>query len=131
MSKPARPTDPRSTRAVYAGLAVVVGLSLLGVLAALLLGRVGAGVAPSDNDFLLFNSALAVFMMAGGSVTARLAPYDPKNHSISLGVVLTVLGLVASIGFSLAHYGPDWFGWMLVLSGLPFAWLGGKLKRKR
>jgi hypothetical protein len=121
----------RSTRAVYTGLAVTLGLILVGALAARFLGLIGTGVVPNENNLLLFNSSIALIMMIGGYVTAKLAPHDSKGHTISLGTILTVLGLVASIAFSLAHYGPNWFGWLLVLSGLPFAWLGGKFKRER
>jgi peptidoglycan/LPS O-acetylase OafA/YrhL len=125
------PASPRSTRAVYIGLAITLGLTLLGAVAALALGLIGNGITPTETNFLLFNSSIALFAMAGGFVTAKLAPHSPKDHSISLGTILTVLGLVASIAFSLADYGPKSFGWLLVLTGLPFAWLGGKLKRER
>jgi|GEM_PF-4612956 len=124
-------TNPRSSRAVYTGLIVILALTLIGAFAAKLLGLIGTGTVPPENTLLLFNSSIALIMMVGGYVTAKLAPGNAKDHTISLGVILTVLGLVASIGFSLSHYGPNWFGWLLVLSGLPFAWLGGKFKRER
>jgi hypothetical protein len=122
------PSSP-STRAVYVGLIIVLGLTLIGAIAARLLGLTGPGIVPNETNFLLFNSCIALFIMAGGYATARLATHDPKGHTLSLGTILTVLGLVASVAFSLADYGPNWFGWLLVLSGLPFAWLGGKLKK--
>jgi archaellum biogenesis protein FlaJ (TadC family) len=128
------PTSPRpstSKRAVYTGLAVVAVLTLIGYIAARITGLIVPGFVPAENELLLFVSSIALFMMVGGYVTAKLAPQDPKNHTISLGTILTVIGLVASIALSFANYGPNWFGWLLVLSGLPFAWLGGKFKRER
>jgi hypothetical protein len=122
-------TNTRSITAVVVGLVVFAVLTVLGVLLAQRAGLVAAGRTPTENDFLLFNSTLMLFMMAGGYATAKLAPFDPKLHTIYLGTILTVLGAVASFVFSRMDIGPDWFGWLLILSGLPFAWLGGKLKR--
>lgn len=119
-----------SSRAVVVGLAVFSVLTLIGGFAAKALGLVGGGTLPTETNFLLFNSCIALFMMAGGYATARLAPSNPKDHTIALGGILTVLGLIGSIAQSLTHYGPNTFGWLLVLSGLPFAWLGGKLRRE-
>lgn len=123
------PSNPRSTRAVVVGLVIVLALTIAGYFAARGLGLIVPGTIPPERDLFLFNLCFMMFMMIGGYATAKLAPFDPKNHTISLGVILTVLGLIGSIAQSLAHYGPNWFGWLLVLSGLPFAWLGGKIKR--
>lgn len=123
------PSNPRSTRAVVVGLVIIAVLTLVGFFAAKGLGLIVPGSIPTERDLFLFNLCIMMFMMIGGYATARLAPYDPKNHTISLGAILTIFGLIASIAQSLAHYGPNWFGWLLVLSGLPFAWLGGKIKR--
>jgi hypothetical protein len=123
------PSNPRSTRAVVVGLVIVLALTIAGYFAARGLGLIVPGTIPPERDLFLFNLCFMMFMMIGGYATAKLAPFDPRNHTISLGVILTVLGLIGSIAQSLAHYGPNWFGWLLVLSGLPFAWLGGKIKR--
>ncbi len=118
-----------STRAVLIGLGLSLVLILTGAFAALKTGLIGAGIVPTETNFLLFNSCIGLFIMAGGYATAKLAPSNPKDHTIALGGILTVLGLIGSVAQSLAHYGPDSFGWLLALSGLPFAWLGGKLVR--
>lgn len=125
------PTNPHSTRAVVVGLVIVAVLTVIGYFAARGLGLIVPGTIPPERDLFLFNLCITMFMMIGGYATAKLAPHDPKNHTISLGAVLTIFGLLGSIAQSLAHYGPNWFGWLLVLSGLPFAWLGGKLHRER
>ncbi len=123
------PSNPRSSRAVIIGLVVIAVLTLAGFIAARALGLIVPGILPTENNFFLFNLCLMMFIMIGGYVTARLAPYDPKNHALSLGTLLTIIGLAASLTLTFANYGPNWFGWTILLSGLPFAWLGAKLKR--
>jgi hypothetical protein len=123
------PTNPRSSRAVITGLVVTAVLTLAGFSAARGLGLIVPGTLPTENNFFLFNLCIMMFIMIGGYVTARLAPHDPKNHALSLGTVLTIIGLAASLTLTFADYGPDWFGWTILLSGLPFAWLGAKLRR--
>jgi hypothetical protein len=122
-------TNSRSITAVVIGLVVFAVLTVIGFVVAQKAGLIAVGRSPTENDFLLFNSTLVLFMMAGGYATAKLAPFDPKTHTLFLGTVLTVLGAIASFVFSRMDIGPDWFGWLLILSGLPFAWLGGKLRR--
>jgi hypothetical protein len=122
------PLSP-ATRAVSIGLAIALGLTLIGAFAAKALGLIGNGTLPTETNFLLFNSCIGLFIMAGGYATAKLAPYNPKDHTLALGGILTILGGIASIAQAMTHYGPNSFGWLLVLSGLPFAWLGGKLLR--
>lgn len=123
------PTNPRSSRAVITGLVVTAVLTLAGFSAARGLDLIVPGTLPTENNFFLFNLCIMMFIMIGGYVTARLAPHDPKNHALSLGTVLTIIGLAASLTLTFADYGPDWFGWTILLSGLPFAWLGAKLRR--
>lgn len=122
-------TPRGSSRAVIIGFLVIAAITLAGFIAARLTGLLTPGVLPSDNDFLLFNLCIMMFIMIGGYITARLAPRDPRNHALSLGTILTVIGLAVSLTLSFADYGPNWFGWTILLSGLPFAWLGAKLKK--
>lgn len=124
------PSNPRSTRAVVVGFVIIAVLTLAGFFAAKGLGLIVPGTIPPERDLFLFNLCIMMFIMIGGYITARLAPHDPKNHTLSLGVLLTLVGLAASLTLSFADYGPDWFGWTILLSGLPFAWLGGKLLRE-
>lgn len=124
-------SDPRSKRAIATGFVVFAVLSLAGFIAARVLGLLQPGVVPPEHDLFLFILCLTFFAMIGGYVTARLAPYDPRNHTISLGVVLTIPGFIGMVAQMFTHYGPDWFGWLLLLSGLPGAFVGGKIHRNR
>ncbi len=125
---PSTPRSPNSSRAVVTGLVVIAVLTLAGYITARSLGMIVPGTIPPERDLFLFNLCIMMFIMIGGYITGWLAPHDPKNHALSLGVLLTIIGLAASLTLSFADYGPDWFGWTILLSGLPFAWLGAKIK---
>lgn len=68
----------------------------------------------------------AIFTVAGGYVTAALAPGRPMRHAVTLGllgIVLSVLGAIPTWGIT-----PIWFSIVLILLALPCAWLGGRLR---
>lgn len=66
------------------------------------------------------------YTVAGGYVTAVLAPNQPMRHATVLGIVgiaLSILGAIVAWGIT-----PAWFSIFLVLLALPSAWLGGRLR---
>jgi putative Mn2+ efflux pump MntP len=68
-----------------------------------------------------------IYTIAGGYVTARLAPSNPMRHVIVLGSVGTVLATIGAIvGW---HLSSHWYPIALVITALPCTWLGGKLKK--
>ena len=65
------------------------------------------------------------FGVAGGWITARLAPSRPVTHAIVLGGIGTLAALAGAIvawGF-----GQHWYPIALVVLALPQCWLGGRL----
>ena len=69
-----------------------------------------------------------VYTIAGGYVTAMMAPNRPMRHAIILGIVGIVAG---TIGVVIAwDLSPHWYPIALVITALPCTWLGGKLKNK-
>ncbi len=69
----------------------------------------------------------SLYTVAGGYVTARLAPDRPMRHIIILGIVgimAGTLGLIVSWNFAPDH----WYPILLVIGALPCTWLGGKLQ---
>ena len=69
--------------------------------------------------------------IAGCWLAARLAPDRPMWHALALGwlgVVLSTFGTVATWNLGPA-FGPKWYPIALVLTALPSAWVGGKLRR--
>jgi hypothetical protein len=74
---------------------------------------------------LLYRSVYAV---AGGYVTAMLAPDRPLRHAIILGVIGVVVSLLGTIvGWDLSAH---WYPIALIITALPCTWLGAKLKSK-
>jgi hypothetical protein len=68
--------------------------------------------------------------IAGGYLAARLAPAQPMRHAIVLGViglVLSIIGAASTWGAG-PEFGPKWYPLALVVTALPCAWAGGKIR---
>ena len=121
----------KSIGAVLAGFVAVVVLSLG---ADLVLHA--TGVFPpwdqrmSDALFLLATVYRTIYCIAGSYIAARLAPDRPMAHALVLGVV----GLVVSTAGAVAtwnkgpEFGPHWYPVALIVTAIPCAWLGGRLR---
>jgi hypothetical protein len=132
---PARPVSlVRSIGAVFAGMIVVFVLSL-GTDALLH----AIGVFPSSWKQRMSDPLFAVatvyriaYGIIGGYVTAMLAPARPMQHAIFYGLVglaLSVIGAAAT--WNMPEIGPRWYPVALVITALPCAWIGGKLRISR
>ena len=119
----------RSIGAVLAGMLAVVILSLGTDLALHAAGIFPAlGDRMSDNLFVLATAYRTIYAVLGGYITARLAPNQPMQHALLnglIGVALSTLGAVVTWNRAL---GPHWYPLALVVTALPTAWLGGKLR---
>lgn len=119
----------RSIGALFAGFVVVVILSLGTDLA---LHKAGIfpplGQTMSNPLFLLATAYRTVFAIVGSFITARLAPDRPMGHALvggAIGLVLSVVGAVMTWNKDL---GPHWYPLALVVTALPCAWVGGKIR---
>ena len=119
----------RSIGALLAGFVVVVILSLGTDLA-----LHAAGIFPplgqtmSNPLFLLATAYRTVFAIVGSYITARLAPDRPMGHALvggAIGLVLSIVGAVVTWNKDL---GPHWYPLALVVTALPCAWVGGKIR---
>jgi len=87
------------------------------------------GQRMSDALFVLATVYRTIYAVAGGYITARLAPDRPMGHALTLGVI----GLFAAIAGTIAtwdkgpEFGPKWYPLALVVFAIPSVWLGGKL----
>lgn len=70
------------------------------------------------------------YNVVGGYITARRAPRNPMRHALILGSIGVVLGLIGAIATIPLKLGPAWYPISLVVTALPFTWLGGVLHRK-
>jgi hypothetical protein len=131
MSK-ANPTSIlRSIGAVLGGVVTVIVLSLATdvVLHA-------AGIYPpwfqpmADSLWVLAVAYRVVYGVVGSYITARIVRDRLMMHAMIVGVIgfaLSVLGVAANWNKGPA-YGPRWFAIALILTTLPCAWIGGKLR---
>jgi hypothetical protein len=90
----------------------------------------GASMVGYDAALLLATAYRIVFGIAGSYVTARLAPDRPMQHALVggfIGLVLSIIGAAASWNRGPA-FGPHWYPLALVVTALPTAWAGGKIR---
>ena len=127
-TQPARSIG-RSIGVLLAGFVVVVILSVGTDLA-----LHAAGIFPplgqvmSNTLFMLATVYRTVYAVVGSFITARLAPDRPMGHALlggAIGLVLSVVGAVVTWNKDL---GPHWYPLALVVTALPCAWVGGKLR---
>ncbi len=118
----------QSIWALVAGVLLVVIVTTLIDIALHLLGVYpGADVALNDTQAALATSYRIVIGIAGGWLTAKLAPQNPMKHALILGGVGTVLGLAGIAATWGKGLGPDWYPIALTVLALPQSWLGGRL----
>ncbi len=128
-SRPKPRSVLRSAAALLFGMVAVVILSV--ATDAVLHGlEVFPGEDQPMNDPALNLLALAyrcLYGAAGSWIAARLAPSAPMGHALALGgvgVLLSLAGVIVTWNMGL---GPHWYPVALVITALPFAWLGGRL----
>ena len=84
----------------------------------------------SDALFLLATVYRTIYCIAGSYIAARLAPDRPMGHALALGI----LGLVVSTAGAVLTwnkgpaFGPHWYPVALIVTAIPCAWLGGRLR---
>jgi hypothetical protein len=126
---PTRSTG-RSIWAIVAGFILVVVLSL-GTDAVMH----ATGIFPpwgkpmSESLFGLAFAYRSIYGIAGSYLTARLAPQRPMKHALiggAIGTVIAIVGAAATWNKG-PEFGPYWYPLALVVTGLPYAWLGGKM----
>ncbi len=115
--------------AVFAGFVAVVILSTATDFA-----LEASGFFPPQSEPGAYTAGLlciaffyrSVYTVAGGYVTARLAPLAPMRHAIILGIVGIIAGtLGAVVTWEMTPH--HWYPISLVVFALPCTWLGGRL----
>jgi hypothetical protein len=128
MTRPPQKTL-QSVGALLAGFFVNVALSLGTDLGLHAIGLLPALGQPETDSQLLLAAAYRTFYgVVSSYVVARLAPNRPMGHALlggTIGMVLATAGAVATWNRGL---GPHWYPVALVVTALPSAWAGGKLR---
>lgn len=120
----------KSIWAVIAGFLTVVILSTATdtVLEAIgFFPPIGTGLF--DTKLLVIAFAYrSVFTVAGGYVTAIVAPQNPMKHVVVLGLIGTAAGIAGVFfGWNLSDH---WYPIALASTGFLFTWIGGKLQTR-
>jgi peptidoglycan/LPS O-acetylase OafA/YrhL len=84
----------------------------------------------SASLFVLASGYRALFTVAGGFVTARLAPDRPMWHTwilAGIGFAAGLAGVVAYYVIGGAQLGPAWYPVSIAVESIPCVWFGGLL----
>ena len=71
-----------------------------------------------------------IYGVLGSYIIARLAPHQPMGHALIggiIGVVVSTIGAVVTWNKGPA-FGPHWYPVALIVTAMPCAWAGGKLR---
>lgn len=72
----------------------------------------------------------SIYTIAGGYITATLAP-DPKmRYVMILGIIGVVAGTLGAVSTIPMNISPIWYPIALVVLALPCVWLGGRLRTR-
>ena len=121
----------RSIGAELAGLVVVFVLSLGTDVVLHATGIYPPWFKPMSTPLWLLATAYRiVYGVLGGYIVARLAPGRPMAHALVLGVVGLALSIAGAAGTWNAgpEFGPKWYPLALVVTAIPCAWAGGKIR---
>ena len=119
----------RSIFAVLAGIAVGIVLSVGTDNGLHAIGLVPAQNERWPNQLLLLAAVYrSIYGVIASYIIARLAPNRPMGHSLlagALGMLVSTLGAAAAWSNTM---GQHWYEIALVLTAIPTAWVGAKLR---
>ncbi|MGC1462608.1 MAG: hypothetical protein WA802_10430 [Terracidiphilus sp.] len=118
-------------------VAIVAGF-LITAVASIIMDAImrAAGIFPSspramsDPLFVLASTYRALFTVAGGFGTARLAPDRPMRHAwilAGIGLAAGLAGVVVYFTVGGAQLGPAWYPASIAIEAIPCVWIGGRL----
>jgi hypothetical protein len=123
----------RSIGAVLAGMVVGIVITL-GTDQLLHIAGVfppwGQSMVGFDGALRLATAYRVFYGVAGTYIIARLAPNRPMLHALIggvIGLIVSIVGAVATWNGGPA-FGPHWYPLALIVTALPSAWVGGKLR---
>ena len=118
----------RSFLAILAGLVLTIVVTTL---ADILMYQTGVFVQNglTTGDWLIATAYRLVIAVIGCWLAARLAPQNHMKHALILGGIGTLLALIGVWITSQKgpEFGPAWYAWLLVITALPCAYVGGWL----
>jgi multisubunit Na+/H+ antiporter MnhB subunit len=124
----------KSIGAVLAGFVAVLGLSIGTDVILVNLGILPPQSEPDSYVWWMLMIALiyrCLYAVAGGYITAALAPWRPMRHVIILGIIGLAFATLGSIvNWNKTTASIAWYPILFIILTLPAVWLGGKLKTR-
>jgi hypothetical protein len=123
----------RSIGAVLAGMVVGIVLTLVTDEILHIAGVFppwGQSMVGYDGALLLATAYRVVYSVLGSYIIALLAPNRPMLHALvggGIGFIVSIVGAVVTWNGGPA-FGPHWYPIALIVTALPCAWVGGKLR---
>jgi len=121
----------RSVGAVAAGFLVTATASVVADAVMHVTGVFPSSPQPmSDALFALASAYRALFTVAGGYTTARVAPDRPMQHAwilAAIGVVAGLAGVIAYYTIGGAELGPAWYAISIPVEAIPCVLIGARL----
>lgn len=129
-------TGARSSKRIGRSiLAIVVGI-LVGIILTLVTDAVlhKIGFFPSlgkwtpSRPLAVATAYRVVYGIFGSYIVARLAPSRPMLHALISGAIGVIASAAGAIVTWNSNLGPHWYPLALVITALPCAWVGGKMR---
>jgi hypothetical protein len=119
----------RSVLAVFVGILATVIPTLI---VDAVLHKTGffppSGQWTSSGPLAVATAYRIVFGIFGSYVVALLAPNRPMGHALISGAIGVVVSAAGAFATWNSNLGPHWYSIALVITALPCAWLGGKIR---
>jgi len=111
-----------------------VVITLLSMLTDYLFESIGVLPNPQKGLFetwaiLLVLFYRGVYTIFAGFIVAKLALNKPLLHAIILGIIVTLITVMAASSPSFAEKAPLWFGFTLAAITIPCLWLGVRINQ--
>jgi surface polysaccharide O-acyltransferase-like enzyme len=82
----------------------------------------------AENLFVWATFYRTIYGILGSYITARLAPYRPMRHAMVGALIGMLIGTVGAVATWNKDLGPHWYPVALVLTGIPCAWIGARIR---
>jgi len=119
----------RSILAVVAGILAGIALTLVTDTA---LHKIGffpsLGEWTPSGPLAVATAYRIVYSILGSYIVARLAPNRPMMHAFISGAIGVVASAVGAAATWNKNFGPHWYPVALILTALPCAWAGAKIR---
>lgn len=81
-----------------------------------------------DRLFVWATIYRTIYAIIGSYITARLAPSRPMWHAMLGAIIGMIIGTVGAVVTWNKNLGPHWYPLALIVTSIPCAWIGAKIR---